>query len=186
MRELVSQALRPEVGIVGARFLYPMARSSMPGSSCRMEPPHHQFRLSDAAESGCGELSLTRYQSTTVTGACLALRKSSLRGRSAVSTKPWRSRSATSTSASESRSVATASSARRSPSSAITNWRHAENQHTPEKRERMARELEVLRGRWGTALRNDRFANPNLPSRGTCPVRGDLPRPPTSRATSAG
>ena len=76
LRELVSQALRPDVGIVGARLLYPDGTVQHAGIIVQDGRPHHQFRLSDAAELGpFGELALTRSVSA-VTGACLALRRS--------------------------------------------------------------------------------------------------------------
>ena len=76
LRELVSQALRAEVGVVGARLLYPDGTVQHAGIILQDGAPHHQFRLSDAAELGrSGELALTRSVSA-VTGACLALRKS--------------------------------------------------------------------------------------------------------------
>jgi GT2 family glycosyltransferase len=77
LREMVSHALRPDVGAVGAKLLYADGRVQHagvvlgPGGAVT-----HQLRLSDPGEPGPGgELALARTVSA-VTGACLALRRS--------------------------------------------------------------------------------------------------------------
>jgi O-antigen biosynthesis protein len=77
LRELVSHAVRPDVGAVGAKLLYPDGRVQHGGMV--LGPgvwPQHQLRFADRLEQGPGgELALTRAVSA-VTGACLALRRS--------------------------------------------------------------------------------------------------------------
>lgn len=79
LREMVSHALRPDVGAVGARLLYPDRRVQHAGvvlDGQRGVPVVHQLRLSAASDPGPdGELALVRNVSA-VTGACLAIRRS--------------------------------------------------------------------------------------------------------------
>jgi O-antigen biosynthesis protein len=77
LREMVSHAVRPDVGAVGAKLLYPDERVQHagvvfgPGRAVM-----HQLRLADRLDAGpAGELALTRTV-LAVTGACLALRRS--------------------------------------------------------------------------------------------------------------
>jgi O-antigen biosynthesis protein len=77
LREMVSHAVRPGVGAVGAKLFYADERVQHagvvlgPGRSVI-----HQLRLADRQDPGpAGELALTRTVSA-VTGACLALRRS--------------------------------------------------------------------------------------------------------------
>jgi O-antigen biosynthesis protein len=77
LREMVSHAMRPDVGAVGAKLLYEDERVQHagmvlgPGSALE-----HQLRFSASWDSGPGgELALTRTVSA-VTGACLAMRRS--------------------------------------------------------------------------------------------------------------
>jgi O-antigen biosynthesis protein len=76
LKELVSLASRPEIGIVGAKLLYPDLRVQHAGMV--FGPDRlvvHQMRLASQHEAGpYGELSLLRTVSA-VTGACMAVRK---------------------------------------------------------------------------------------------------------------
>lgn len=76
LRELVSHAVRPDVGAVGAKLLYADGRVQHAGVV--MGPDMtlvHKLRLADRDDIGpFGELALTR-EVSAVTGACLALRR---------------------------------------------------------------------------------------------------------------
>jgi GT2 family glycosyltransferase len=76
LTELVSHALRPDVGAVGAKLLYADGRVQHCGIT--LGPGWaliHQLRLSDRFDPGPGgELALTRTV-LAVTGACMAFRK---------------------------------------------------------------------------------------------------------------
>jgi GT2 family glycosyltransferase len=76
LTEMASLASRPDVGVVGARLLYPDLRVQHAGVCFGDHPvPYHQMRLAAHDEAGPdGELALLR-RSWAVTGACLALRK---------------------------------------------------------------------------------------------------------------
>jgi GT2 family glycosyltransferase len=77
LREMVSHVMRPDVGAVGAKLLYPDERVQHGGMV--LGPglwPAHQLHFADRLDTGpAGELALTRTVSI-VTGACLAVRRS--------------------------------------------------------------------------------------------------------------
>lgn len=76
LRELVSQAIRPEIGAVGAKLLYPDGRVQHCGMALGPgDVLMHQLRMAGRSDPGPnGELTLARSVSA-VTGACMALRK---------------------------------------------------------------------------------------------------------------
>jgi GT2 family glycosyltransferase len=76
LREMVSQALRPDVGAVGARLLFPNGRVQHSGVILPPEPnAYHALRLARRDDLGYyGQLALTRTY-LAVTGACLAMRR---------------------------------------------------------------------------------------------------------------
>ena len=76
LRELVSQALRPEVGIVGAKLLFPDERLQHAGLVLGPEGQVvHLHRFADRYDHGyCGQLALPRTL-LAVTGACVAIRR---------------------------------------------------------------------------------------------------------------
>jgi GT2 family glycosyltransferase len=75
LREMVSHAMRLDVGAVGAKLLYPNEQVQHGGMVFQPEPVH-QFRFADRLETGPGgELALARSVSIA-TGACLAMRRS--------------------------------------------------------------------------------------------------------------
>jgi GT2 family glycosyltransferase len=76
LAEMASLASRPDVGIVGAKLLYPNLRVQHAGLCFGNGPElYHQMRLAARDEAGPGgELALLRC-AWAVTGACLAVRK---------------------------------------------------------------------------------------------------------------
>jgi GT2 family glycosyltransferase len=74
--ELASLASRPDIGVVGARLLYPDFRVQHAGVCFGKDKEiYHQMRLAPRWEAGAGgELALLR-SAWAVTGACLAVRK---------------------------------------------------------------------------------------------------------------
>ena len=76
LREMVSHAMRPDVGAVGAKLVYPDNRIQHAGMVLGPDiAPQHQLRFADRLDAGpFGELALTRTVSV-VTGACMALRR---------------------------------------------------------------------------------------------------------------
>jgi hypothetical protein len=161
LRELVSHALRPEIGIVGARLLYPTDKVQHAGVVMAAGGPHHQFRLSDASDVGpIGELSLSR-SVTAVTAACVALRRSVFDEVGGLD---------------EAYAVAfgdvdlclrIARAGYRIICTPFAELYHHESvsrgaEDTPEKRARFTAELELLRQRWGPELAVDRFTSPQL------------------------
>lgn len=76
LAELISLAIRPEVGLVGAELVYPDSRIQHAGVVFGPDSGvHHQFRLMDSSDPGPGgELALLRSVSA-VTGACVAMRR---------------------------------------------------------------------------------------------------------------
>jgi GT2 family glycosyltransferase len=77
LEEMVSQALRPEIGAVGAKLLYPNGRVQHAGVVLGVgHGAGHAFHGAQGDSPGyCGFLALTRRVSA-VTGACMALRRS--------------------------------------------------------------------------------------------------------------
>jgi O-antigen biosynthesis protein len=76
LRELVSQALRPDVGIVGAKLLFPDERLQHAGLVLGSEGHVvHLHRFAGRNDPGyCGQLALPRTL-LAVTGACVAIRR---------------------------------------------------------------------------------------------------------------
>jgi GT2 family glycosyltransferase len=77
LRELVSQAIRPDVGIVGAKLIYANEKIQHAGVvlAGSYEFAVHAYRCYDRSDPGYfGQLALTRTVSA-VTGACMAIRR---------------------------------------------------------------------------------------------------------------
>ncbi|RZD14051.1 MAG: glycosyltransferase [Candidatus Acidulodesulfobacterium ferriphilum] len=75
LRELVSHALRPEVGVVGAKLLYPDDTIQHAGVVVEQYRPMHVFSRLHGDDTGyAGRANLLQNYSA-VTGACMALKK---------------------------------------------------------------------------------------------------------------
>jgi GT2 family glycosyltransferase len=177
LRELVSHAIRPEIGMVGARLLYPTDQIQHAGVVLSAGGAHHQFRLCDPSEMGPnGELALTRSVSA-VTAACVAIRKSVLEEVGGLD---------------DEFAVAfgdvdlclrIASLGYRLICTPFATLYHHESasrgyEDTPAKRSRFASELALLRRRWASELRVDRYASPRLLFAWDDEGTWGLPRPP--------
>jgi GT2 family glycosyltransferase len=74
--ELVSQALRPEIGAVGAKLLYPDNTVQHAGMTLgRGSFGAHLYRHAAADDPGYGGMLAARRRVSAVTGACLAIRR---------------------------------------------------------------------------------------------------------------
>lgn len=76
LKELVSHALRPDVGLVGAKLLYPNEKVQHAGAALGLGGSvNHLYRLANRNDTGYfGQLALVRTLSA-VTGACVAIRR---------------------------------------------------------------------------------------------------------------
>lgn len=76
LREMVSQALRPDVGCVGARLLYPDGRVQHSGVILRGDGvAEHLGRVPAVASAGDHGLGACAHEVSAVTGACLVVTK---------------------------------------------------------------------------------------------------------------
>ena len=166
LRELVSHTLRPEVGAVGARLLYPNGDLQHVGVVLGLGAPNfiagHAFVGEPRDEPGtAGQARLARDVSA-VTAACLAMRKAvylEVGGLDAQALPV------------DFNDIDLCLRLRQAGKSVIYTP-YAELYHhesrtrgrptTPEKLARLEREALVMRARWGALLRADPFYNPNL------------------------
>jgi O-antigen biosynthesis protein len=162
LRELVSLALRPEIGIAGARLLYPDGRIQHAGIVMETGGAEHQFRFSDAAYLGPnGELALTRSVSA-VTAACIALRREVFEKVSGLDEDLVVAYSDVDL------CLRVRERGYRIVCSPFAELYHHESatrgyEDTPEKRERFISELDLMMRRWSsTGFMSEAFANPNL------------------------
>jgi GT2 family glycosyltransferase len=163
LRELVSHALRPEVGAVGARLLYADGRLQHGGVVLGAGgiANHYQAQLDRRDPGYMGLMALTRRVSA-VTGACLALRAQVFREVGGLD---------------ETHLAVTFNDVDlclriRQRGYAIVWTPHAELFHlesasrgldeTPEKRARFAAEEDYMRRRWGPVVAADPYYNPNF------------------------
>ncbi len=74
--ELVTQAMRPEIGAVGTKLLYPDGRIQHAGIAVDDDGvTKHLYRFRNAADPGPGGALALRRSAVAVTGACLAVRR---------------------------------------------------------------------------------------------------------------
>ncbi|MBV8167700.1 MAG: glycosyltransferase family 2 protein, partial [Alphaproteobacteria bacterium] len=77
LRELVAHALRPEVGVAGAKLLYPDGRIQHAGMAVGPDqgPTSHPWVPAPGDEPGYRNCLVITHNVSAVTGACLAVRK---------------------------------------------------------------------------------------------------------------
>ncbi|MDP9139166.1 MAG: glycosyltransferase family 2 protein [Pseudomonadota bacterium] len=163
LEEMLGQLLRPGIGVVGAKLYYPNGRIQHAGVILGIggvaAHGHKHFIGSDFGYFG--RLSLTQAVSA-VTGACLMVRRRDyqrLQGLDATELPIAYSDIDFCLRLSELglRCVWT-------PYAELTHHESLSRgrDYTPEKRQRLAREARVMRGRWGAKLDSDPAYNPNL------------------------
>ena len=184
LREMVSHAVRPDVGAVGAKLSYADDRIQHAGIVLGVgrhdEGPGiagHFGHSAEAEDEGyLGQLALTR-EVSAVTGACLAIRRAVWDAMGGLDEKNLpvsyndvdlclRIR------ASGLRIIWT-------PFAELYHLESASRgrDETPEQRERAAREAKYMRDRWGRILDDDPFYNPNFDRGSHLFVLGRPPRP---------
>jgi GT2 family glycosyltransferase len=163
LRELVSQALRPEVGIVGAKLLYP--DRSVQHAGVVLGPAGratHMWR--HAAEEARGyldQLIVTR-QATSMTGACLALRREVYIAAGGCDAEylpiTWNDTDLCL------RIQALGLRAIWTPHACLLHLEQASrgSDDTPERQQRFVRERAWMRARWNGLLDADPFLSPHL------------------------
>ncbi len=163
LREMVSHAIRPETGAVGAKLLYPDGRVRHAGMTVGAGGiVGHQFLFCDGGAPGyCGHLQLVR-NVTAVTAACLMIRRATFLEVGGFN---------------EAKLGATINDVdfclRLAESGLLNVWTpYAELYHygptsrepddTAQKQVRFKQEIAYMRRRWGHVLAADPFWNPNL------------------------
>lgn len=182
LREMVSHALRPEIGAVGAKLLYPDDTVQHAGVVLGFGWPEgvggHMFLQARRDDPGPFDMLAVARSASAVTAACLAVRRSlydevggldeeglkvafndvdfCLRLRERGYRNLW------------------------TPFALLYHKESASrgSDATGEKAERLRREVAVMRARWGAALDDDPYWNPNLSLRTGWP---DLAEPPRLR-----
>lgn len=72
---LLQHALRPQVGVVGAKLLYPDGKVQHAGQFLAETHARHAFRFADRNDPGPFGLALVAREMMSVTGACMAVRR---------------------------------------------------------------------------------------------------------------
>ena len=163
LRELVSQAIRPEVGIVGAKLLY--ADRTVQHAGVVLGPAGratHMWRHAPGDARGyLGQLVATR-QATVVTGACLAIRREVYQAAGGCEADglavTWNDSDLCL------RVRALGLRVLWTPHARLLHLEQATRgtDDTPEHQARFARERAWMRARWNGAIDADPFHNPNL------------------------
>ena len=163
LEEMVSHAVRPEVGAVGAKLLYADDSVQHAGVITGIHGvADHAHKFSTRQDFGYfGRLVLTQKLSC-VTAACLVMRKAVYEEIGGFDETTWRSASTTSTCASASGRKAIRLSGLPMPSFTTWNRRRAAATRTPTKRSVREDEVRYMKARWGESLLCDPYYNPNL------------------------
>jgi GT2 family glycosyltransferase len=177
LRELVSHAVRPDVGAVGAKLLYTDGTLQHGGVITGVGGAADHYRLGVAREDTgyFGSLAMVR-EVAAATGACLALRRSVFEAVGGLD---------------EANLAVAFNDVDFCLRIRAAGWRilwtpFAELYHlesasrgqdlTAEKAQRFARELGYLRRHWGKVLMRDPFYNPNLELDGAADALAAVPR----------
>ncbi|MFT8244256.1 glycosyltransferase family 2 protein [Roseomonas sp. BN140053] len=163
LREMASHALRPDVGAVGAKLLYPDGTVQHAGILLGPEgAATHVGRGAAAAAPGYdGQLACTRDLSA-VTGACLALRRDVFRAVGGMDERlavTWNDVDLCLRVRAAGLRVVWTPHAALLHRESVSRGLEAANR---EKQERFRAEQALVRERWGEALDRDPFLNPNL------------------------
>ncbi len=161
--ELVSQALRPEIGAVGAKLLYPDDTVQHAGMTLGNGSfGGHLYRHAAHDDPGHAGILAARRRVSAVTGACLAIRRDVFHAVGGIEQEQLR---VTGSDVDLCLRV-------RASGLAVICTPHAPLYHrelatrgvdaTPEQRARVARERAFLLQRWGAAIETEDFLSPNL------------------------
>jgi GT2 family glycosyltransferase len=163
LTELVSQAMRPEVGVAGAKLLYPDGTVQHAGMTLgRGSFGAHLYRHAARDDPGHGGMLAARRRVSAVTGACLAIRREVFHAVGGIEEDHLR---VTGSDVDLCLRV-------RERGLAVICTPHALLYHrelasrgpdaSAAQRERVARERAYLLERWGAAIETEAFLSPNL------------------------
>ena len=163
LRELVTQAIRPEIGIVGAKLLY--ADRTVQHAGVVLGPAGratHMWRHARGDSRGYLDQLIVTRQATVVTGACLAIRREVYRAAGGCEAD----RLAVTWNDSDLclRVRALGLRVLWTPYAQLLHLEQATRgtDDTADNQERFARERDWMRARWNGAIDADPFHNPNL------------------------
>lgn len=163
LRELVSQAIRPEVGVVGAKLLY--VDRTVQHAGVVFGPAGratHMWRHAPGDARGYLDQLISTRQVTVVTGACLAIRREVYlaAGGCDAENLPVTWNDSDLCLRVRSRGLRTIWT----PHARLLHLEQATRgtDETPERQQRFARERAWMRARWNGAIDADPFLNPNI------------------------